>query len=234
MSLHFDNTVLNTISCGAGTATAVGSGAYTMVALVLTGTFNTNSGIVVGYLSGSAERSLLIDTGQLFGEGFDPGFGTLTTANWYWAGISKTAGSQQQRFHLAPYVSSGSFTWSHGTSSANVHGDHSPLDEFRIGDGNSRANLDMAAMAVFTSALSDLQIETACSRLASDLQAASPSAFWTMPLANGTNPLVDLTGGGANENSRTAGITASADPPSYSFSLSQASPKGGQFLAFFS
>lgn len=222
MSLNFDGSQVQYVGCSAGTIGATGTGDYTIVVLVQP---NANSGYVSlfsGSLTGTRERDIISDNGKWFGTGDFVGFGSVTNHNWYLVGQSKAAGTNLYHWHTWPYAADGSGTKTHGDESSGTHGDGSTIAGIRIGDGDDRGNGDIALVAIWKRVLSDADFNSLCGNTAQAFMSLSTGAPDALLLCNVSNPanVVDATGNGANATTVVGtGITISADPPSFDYSL---------------
>jgi len=199
---------------------------------------SSNTGFLSGWsggVGGTSRGGLLFAIAKLFGEGdFSSGFGegNFDDSVWRWYGYGKDPGSAHYVMHYADLAT---LTWSHGESSgAGNHSDTGTSDAFSLGMNANYAlgydSGDRAAGSLWTSHLSSSAIEAACTNAASALAAANPAAGWLFPEATSGSPIVDFTGGGADETSRSF-IATSPDPVDFDFTLS--SPfRGGQALPF--
>src|SRR5262245_16266721 len=230
MSLNF-GAISQHIDFSIGNAANLGNGAFTLLVLWKDA---GNTGLLAGHNSGTERQGYLLDTNHIFGTGdFSSGFGTATAGDWMWLGLSKPAGNNHYRGHMRDYSTAGA--WSHGEAvGAANHGDPGTSNAIQVGAIPSTASSqgDVAVCGIWTSVLTDVAIEGACTSALSDFMAASP--VWAVRMMNSApSSLQDLTGGGGNETSRTGTITNTADPPSYNFTLSSGHAKGAEFLSFF-
>jgi hypothetical protein len=211
----------------AGLSTAL-AGNFTIA--VLARTISSNWGLFGDYNSTdgtSPIRQFFLSNnsgGRLFGDGdFSNGFpdsgtlpGGLNDNVWRWHVFSKAAGTTHYRMHYADLAT---LTWVHGESvGAGNHTDNATTAQMF-----STWNIypqgfdsgDIAAIAVWSSNLSDGNIVTSCTKSAANLNdVVAPKGAWICkPNANTT--IKDVTGGGADEMSRQNAV-ASADPPGWS------------------
>lgn len=136
---------------------------------------------------------------------------TWTTGIWYLTGLTKASGSSTVRCHTYRYDTT---TWTH-TNYGNVsNGTNGSATELRTGwtSGADRLDGKMAACAVWTSVLTDLQIESLTARM-SDWLALSPAWAVQFNQTNVAQNVLDLTNGGGNQSS-LSGTSVSADEPS--------------------
>lgn len=225
------------IATSVGNAAGLYTGAFTVMCLAKM--TSSSRGFFSGWtggVGGTSRGGMLLVIAKIFGESdFSSGYGpgNFDDNVWRWYGYSKAAGSAHYVMHYADLAT---LTWSHGESSgAGNHSDTGSSDAFSLGMNVNYAlgfnSGDQAAEAVWTSHLSSSAIEAACTLAAADLAAGNPAAGWLFPEATSGSPIVDFTGGGADETSR-AFIATSADPSGYDFTLS--SPAVSQrFLPFF-
>lgn len=216
------------ISMTAGGAGAVGTGDYTMVALVQPA---GNCGVMSAYASTTLTREILIDSGAVFGLGdFSSGWPTVTPGNWYVMGQSKAAGSNTYRHHLWQYASDGSGTMSHGVSTGSgTHGDGSTITELRVGSNDNRANGLIAVVAYWDRVLSDAELDSLKSPNLSAWTAVSggaPKALISLQNWNGTTGAADVVGT-STFSGVTGTVNVGADPPSFNYSLAAAAAPAG-------
>src|SRR6185369_13541407 len=167
MSGTFSVSGTNAVNFTAGTAGAVGSGAYTMAALVQPAAGNNSAGFITALASSTVTRDLFEDVNKLFGvNDFSAGFGSITQGSWYLVAQTKASGSNTYRHHLWAYASDGSGTMSHGvsTSSAN-QGDGSTTTVLRLGSASVKANGLIAVGAWWARVLSDAELDSMKSNL---------------------------------------------------------------------
>lgn len=225
MSGFWDESASQYINMSVGAAAAAGSGAYTIAALwksaeVAVG--NTQSTMVAGYNSTSVRRGLITSGGNLFGEpsDFSSGFPGVAAATWYVSGIGKPAGSAHNRFHHWAYASDGSGTMTHGESTTGAANftDLGVLDAFHIGDGEVKGNGLIAVVGVWTSELSDADMETLMSGNLSDWAALSPAALFSLENWDGSTGCTDVVGT-STQTSLVGTVGTGANPPSFNFAL---------------
>jgi hypothetical protein len=224
----------NYVALSAGGVGAAGTGAHTIVVLMNPTTVtNPNHGIASLMASSTRTRDLICDTGALFGvNDFSSGFGTITgggtSSTWWVAAISKPAGSAHYRCHLWNYASPVSGSMSHGESvGAANQGDGSTITEIRVGDGDDIGNGLVAVVGVWTSVLSDAQLDTLVSNNLSDWAALSPAALISLQNWNGSTGCVDVVGT-SSQTGITGTVSTGANPPGFSFTLGGAVPYNPQ------
>jgi hypothetical protein len=200
------------IACALGAAAS--GGAYTFVSVVKVtaaaggGVFHSMFGIET-----AAEATdfffMLDDINKLYVQGPPSGrisLSTPVTGEWYLLAVSRPAGATQTvRWHLYRFSNT---TWVHennGTQSNTAQtDDHIAIANF--GNGVHISDHDAAAWGLWTSALSDVTLESLPASF--DAWAAASPTWWA--IGNGTTALIDETGGTGDEQSRV-GITASAE-----------------------
>jgi len=216
------------INMTAGAAGAVGSGAYTLAMLVRPTTGNNNSGLLWCDSAGSHQRSFFEDALNLFGlNDFSSGFPSLTQGNWFVIAQSKAAGSNLYRFHIWAYASDGSGTMSHGTESGGAsQGDGSTIDAIRIGIAEDRGNSLIAAVGLWTSALSDGQLDTLKSASLASWADLSPAELISLENWNGSTGATAVVGT-SSQSSITGSVGVGANPPGFSFALTAAAALSG-------
>lgn len=228
MSLNF-GTTSSFLTFSIGNAANVSNGACTLAVLWK---YNSNSGLIGAFSGASEQRGTGLDSGHLFGNNdFSNGFGTISViGDFYWLVLTKAAGNVTYRCHVKDYTAAGA--WAHGVSvGAGNHSDPGVSDNIRIGPSPADAvRGDVAVAALWTSALSDADVEAACTSALADLMAKSPTWAARFMLSAPTS-IQDLTGGGGNETARSGTVTATADPVGYNFALT--TPRPYDFFNFF-
>lgn len=216
------------ISMTAGSAGAVGSGAYTIA--VLAQPAGNNFGYVSTLASGTMNRELLQSGGALFGQGdFSSGFGTLTGGTWYVAAQSKAAGANTYRHHVWAYASDGSGTMSHGVATGSgTHGDGSTATELRVGSNDTFGAGLIAVVAFWTRVLADAELDSMKSGSLTawrDVSGGQPAELISLETWNGSTGCTAVIGT-SSQSSVSGTITSGANPPSFNFSLA-----GGSVVA---
>jgi hypothetical protein len=216
----------NYLSFSVGTAGAAGTGAYTIVVLAQPAVGNNGAGMCGLYTSGSANRDLFEDANALYGANdFSSGFGALTQGNWYLCAQTKAAGSNTYRHHLWAYASDGSGTMSHGVSAgSSAQGDGSAITEIRLGATEVQANGLIAVAAVWTSVLSDADLDGFKSANLSTWTTSSggqPKELISLENWNGASGASVLVGT-SSYSSTTGTVSSGSNPPGFSFALTAA------------
>jgi hypothetical protein len=158
---------------------------------------------------------------------FTSGSAALSTDNYYWAGFSHTSGGTP-RWHLRNVQSAGA--WSHADASGTVGDGSGPVTSIIVGNSSAAGSDDMrgeiAAIAVWGSALSDGAVQSACTLNASDLVTSSPAwgTLWNQA-STGTS-VTDFTGGSGNQTAISATSVGTDEPPGWSYSLSSSFTAG--------
>lgn len=155
---------------------------------------------------------------------FTTGSSSLTAANYYWVGFSHASGGTP-RWHIQNVQTAGA--WSHTDASATVGDGTGPVTSIIVGNSSAAGSDDMrgeiAAIAVWGSALSDGAVQSACTLSAADLVTSSPAwgTLWNQA-STGTS-VTDITAGGGNQTAISATSVGTDEPPGWSYSLSAAS-----------
>lgn len=148
---------------------------------------------------------------------------TITsTTTWYCLLIGKATGAAIPRFHLYDY---GASTWTHGdhgTAKANsAVGSPGFIWVGLNASALSDLNADVAVAAIWKDqAFADATIESWGIPLS--LQAwlaTTPSVLWAFNQASTSNPVLDITGGGADQNAIAGTSISGSDPPGFTYSL---------------
>jgi hypothetical protein len=223
MSFYLDGSGTNYITLSAGGCGAMGTGAFTIVAMWKTdgagGSFFNRAAFGL-YASSTLTRALEVDSSAVYGTNdFSSGYGSTTTGIWYVGAITKPAGSAHYRFHLWTYASDGSGTMSHGESAGAANqGDGSAITAIRIGSADFQGNGWVAVLGLWTSELADAQLDTLKSASLSSWSALSPQALITGNNWNGSTGANDVVGT-STQQSITGTVTTGAEPSGFSYSL---------------
>lgn len=203
------------IETAIGTLAGVGSGAYTLVALMKpNGTAFGAAGSLLH--SGVIARQIIFDTGKWYGAGDFSGFGTVVSGDWQLIGQSKAAGSNVYRWHYWDYTTGGAITHADGTG---THADPGAADDVRLGDGDNKGKQTIAALAAWKRVLSDAEFESICTTALADWLALSPDALWPLNQASASDPVSDATGNGADQVAVVGTIGTDTDPPGFNYTL---------------
>jgi hypothetical protein len=180
--------------------------------------------IAQGYTSANAALwGLLYTSSKFYNENnFGSGNGAPVLTDWMWAGYTKATGSVKPRWHFHNLTAA--TAWSHVDDGSNVADGSGTISKFAIGGhGTSGTGMQgsIAAIAMWSSVLSDATIETACASAAA-LAASSPSMGFLLNQAATTTAVTDFTGHGSTQSSLTGTTVDSDDPPGFSYTLSSA------------
>lgn len=221
------------ITVSAGGATQA-QGPVTIAGLVkITSGFSGTGWMLNGDDGSFVKFGLLVSGGPLFYENDFGGGLTPPTGVWVWIVGSKAAGASIPRWHVQNVTSGGA--WSHANGASTVNDLSGNATEMIIG-GQSFAGSgttwrgSIAVLAKWASVLTDLQVQSACTLLASDLLAATPSWMVRLNQASTATAVTDDTGGGGNQTAISGTSVDSDVPPGFDFSLtpppSGATPTG--------
>lgn len=210
----------NFLEFTAGSAGAVGTGAFSLFALVQPGVGNNNAGFVAGYASTTLVRGVGESSLHLYGPNdFSPsGFGTLTQGTWYIVGVTKAIASAPWRMHARAIGGA----WSHGvaTSAAN-QGNGSAVTAFRIGSvGIAAANGLIGAWAAWTSELADAVIDTIDDTTLQSWANITPQELVSLENWAGAGAGSATLIGTSAYSSTTGTGSVGANPAGYSFAVS--------------
>lgn len=206
------------IECGIGTCAAMGTGDFTIVALVK---FASTRGGVVGLWSDSASayrRGVILDGGALycvgdFGAGFVPTDLTTNGSAFQWVAARKQAGSNNIQWSHRDLTNNGSPE--HAPNGFNI-GDPGTATDIRIGEAdNVEGRHIIAVVALWDSFLSQAQVESLMTNDLADTRALSPDAL--LPCNVAAASVVDTTGNGADATSVSGTITAVSGPSGFTF-----------------
>lgn len=177
----------------------------------------TNTDIVTTLSSTTTRQALFLDAGKIFANNdFGAGGTGPTDKNgWYALAFTKVSGTNAYRYHLA--AQGGSFT--HSASGSSADGT-AGITSIIFGKGNIKggAKFDIAAAAMWTSALSDAAIDALGTSSMDTWLGASPVAAWQFNQASTGTAVNDLVGS-ANQTALT-GTTVVADPVGWSYHAS--------------
>lgn len=142
---------------------------------------------------------------------------TLNNTTWQLLAISKAGGNATPRFHRA--VLGGAYTHADGAS---VMGQPSTLcDRVEIGSSNSAnfQNMRLAVAAVWTRQLSDAEFESIIDGTDDirNVSGGGPSTLWQFNQTVTTDPIIDRTGGGADQVSLVGTSVITTDNPAWTF-----------------
>lgn len=205
----------------AGTAGAVGSGAYTLVALVQPTIGNNNTGMIGGRAAGSDVRALFEASLHLFGTNdFSTGDATtLAQGNWYVAAQTKLAGLNMYRHHLWLYDPSGAGVMAHGTSTGSANQpDGAAITSIRVGNAVVPGNCNIAAVALWDTVLADASLNTLRSSSLLAWAALLPDELITFENWNGATGWSTRLGTSA-QTAVNGTVGVGANPPDFNFNL---------------
>lgn len=176
---------------------------------------------VNGRAAGVTVRALFESGLHLFGPNdFSTGDATtLVQGNWYVAAQSKVGGANPYNHHLWLYDPSGAGIMAHGVSTGSANqGDGAALDQLRIGSALVGSNQDIAVVALWDSALSNVQLNTLRSGALSAWAALAPKELITYENWNGATGWSTRIGTSA-QTAINGIVGAGANPPSFDFAL---------------
>lgn len=238
MSRFFDgqNTTAS-VTFSPGNSTGIDQGPFTVAVLLR---FDTTAAgaltyVAAGLSSGGGEVWALIgfDLAFFLSNDFNAGSGQLTIGPWYWVAATKGNGASTVRWHIKNVTSAGA--WSHANETGTVNDGAGPVASIVSGNSAAAGTGDFrgwkAAEALWSSELTDLGIEAACTLNASDLVASNPvwGVLWNQ--SSTATSVSDFTGGGGNQTAISAtSVDAAQEPPGWSYALSGSSPAGWQLV----
>lgn len=221
MSRFFDgNFATESIVFAPGNAT-FDQGPITMVALVKQTSVAT-AFVLAGLNAGTDVYGLLTDASRPYiSRDFSAGGPLFTVDDWWWLAVTKAAGNVAPRWHLRNVTTGGAWTHANGTTA--VTDGTGPVDTIVVGNLTAAGANDwrglIAAVAVFGSALSDAQIEGACTLAAADLATAGPAWGTVFDQSSTATAAVDFTGGGGNQTAISGTSVSADDPPGWSYTV---------------
>jgi hypothetical protein len=211
----FDN-VDDSVGCATGALASQTVANVTWV-MVLRRAADGTAGLMQAFGGGSNRFWLTINSSNqlslgVSSEGGSTSAFTVTAAeDWVLIALTKAAGTQPARFHKHVYAT-GASTHSAGSGSAG-DGTAPGSGTWRFGSFFSTyINGDLAAAAVFPRVLDDQEIDNLAHSLHTWL-ASAPSAMWVFDQATVSQPVVDWTGGGANQSDITGTAVAASSAP---------------------
>ncbi len=204
-----------------GAAGAVGSGGYTIAALVRPAIGNNDMAMVNGRVTGVTTRALFESGLHLFGvNDFSTGDATtLAQGNWYVTAQTKLTGSNPFNHHLWLYDPSGAGVMAHGVSTGSANQpDGAALNQLRIGNGPVVSNGEVAVVALWDTPLSNVQLDTLKSGSLLAWAALAPKELITFENWNGATGWSTRLGTSA-QTAVNGTVTVGANPPSFNFNL---------------
>lgn len=223
MSGSWDNSGQQYIALSAGACGPVGTGAHTIAMLIQRGGATSNDQLIACYAGATLVRQMLIDSsGPVFAQGdFGNGSSTSITAGvWYVVVASKIAGTAAYRYAVWLYASDGSGTMVHNSSSDATHPtDGAAITQIRIGGGDVNGFGLIAVAALWTSVLTDTQLDTLKSAALADWAALSPQSLISLENWDGSTGCTDVVGTAA-QTGITGAVQAGANPTGFDFTLS--------------
>jgi hypothetical protein len=138
--------------------------------------------------------------------------GLVAASQWALIAVTKASGTATPRFHVYRYDLS---SWTHANASGTLgNGGSVSGGTIRMGAWEDGYEFDgrYAAAALYPTALSDMAVETLDDSYANWLTAA-PAGMWILNQVHVTHPVLDETGGGADEFDATPpSVVANASP----------------------
>lgn len=206
-----------------GGAGAVGTGAFSLYALINLAVGNNNGGFVAGYATNTLVRGIGSSGLHLYGANdFSPsGFGTLTQGVWYEVMVTKSSASALWRMHLRLVNPGGTpGAWSHGTAAGgSAQGNGSAITNFRIGNvGIAQANGLIGAWAAWTSELADATIDLIDGTGLASVNAQAPQEMVALDGWAGTSGDVVLVGT-CSRSAVTGTASIGANPNGFGFTI---------------
>ena len=205
-------------------------GGPTTLLFIVKPTAVSNQGLINARESGSRKWSMNnFSDGLIYYENVGAGFcssntvGWNATDGWRLLGVTKANGSAVARWHGYKF-SIGAASWVHVNTSSGSVGDASlstGIDAIGLGylDNDEVLNGRLAVAGAWKSVLTDLDIEGLTASLA-DWVDLSPDALWPFNQASTSDPVLDITGGGADQVAiNGTSVVTGDDPPGFDFSL---------------
>jgi hypothetical protein len=161
-----------------------------------------------------SDGHLWVTVGSAFGRQTD----AYAAGSWYLYVATKATGTSPVRGHLCDMATS---IWTHTDYLTLANSANTPVDHVLLGQSfTDHLGGLYAAAAVWNTALTDGQIEGLRPGLAA-WNALSPVAMWRMNQAATSDPVIDLTGHGADQTAieATNQTISSSVPPTFSFDL---------------
>jgi hypothetical protein len=229
MSRAFNGgTSLDMITFGVGAAPP-DQGPITMAILAKASGVATNTSYMLQGVNGStAVFSELFSNNagaKLFMEAdFGNGAAGISATDWVWYVGTKASGSALPRWHIKDLTTNSA--WTHTNGSANVGDGSGPITAIRIGSNNSLGTTfrgSIAVVALWDTALTDLDVEAACTFAYSDA-VITKAAKWAVKLdqASIATSVTNDAAGGGNQTAisgTTVDVTGTPDPPGFNYAL---------------
>ncbi len=214
----------NTVQWTAGSAGAVGTGAFSLYALVNVPTGNNNAGFFGGFATNTLVRGIGLSNMHMYGNNdFSAnGYGTLSHDVWYEVMETKSSASAPWRMHYRLVNPGGTpGAWSHGTAvGAANQPNGSTVTNFRIGNVTiAQANGLIAAWGAWTSELSDASIDTITGTGLASVAALSPQELVSLENWAGSGSGSLTVVGTSAYSTSTGSNTVGANPSGFNFSV---------------
>jgi hypothetical protein len=226
MSRAFNGgTSLDSITMSVGTAPP-DEGPITIAVLAKPSSASFSGWAVQGRNGTTGIWSLLVDSGKLFCENDFGSGGPSHGTGWCWFVVTKASGSVIPRWHKHDLTAA--TAWVHQDDTSNAADGSGPITNVMIGSNGSLGNTwrgNIAAIATWTSVLSDAAIEAACTLAASALKAATPGWMVRLNQASTATAVTDDSGGGSTQTA-ISGTTVDTvnEPPGWSYTLTSTTP----------
>lgn len=207
------------VTLAAGGAAGVPAGAWTVATIIKPAVLDSYQ-VLIGLGSAIVNLGLWITASggvQAVAGGFNAPIELPLTGEWLLVAISKTAGEAAPRGHLYRYSTG---TWTH-LDSGNTLSDQGTVTTIDLGNtGNDWYYTGhMAVAGVWDAALSDPQVETLESSLRAWLDTGAV-AVWPLDQDSTSIPVIDITGGGADQTATSGtSVVTGDDPPGFDWSL---------------
>lgn len=219
-------TALDSITFGVGNGPP-DEGPITIAVLAHPSATNFTGWILNGHDGTFARWSMLASGNpvKLFMEGDFGSGGPALAADWYWLVGTKASGSVPPRWHVKD-LTTGS-AWAHVDGSANVSDNTGVATTIVLGNHIAGGAGDsfrgrIAAAATWTGALTDLQVEAACTLSAADLLTAGPGWMVRLNQASTATSVPDDTGHAGGQTAISGTVVDADEPPGWSYALTVA------------
>lgn len=230
MARTYSGSGSNYIQCDVGACGPAGTGAFTVVSLIKLDLFAGASALWTGRVGSSNARDAIVTGHLCFGAGdFSSGFGPITEDEWWWIVEQKVAGAAHLEWAIGKYPVTDpddpdpavGILFGESSGSAD-HTDPGTLVEIWLGEADIRGRGTHALHAMFNNHLTQAQIKSGLTTALADLMALTAAGCWPLNQASSSDPVVDVTGGGADEVATIGTVGVGADPPGYNFAISAA------------
>lgn len=220
MSRQFNGTSdFVTFSIGAA---ASQQGPITIAALIKPTSAVGTRQIVGAVTAGSAVSwGLLMDANSYYVENLFTSPTNGITNDWQWIVVTKASGNVAPTFHLKDVTTAGA--WTHSLAGGTANNATPPAATIGVGGlpaGTRTYQGLVAAVVVWNTEFSSIQVENSCTLAASNLfTVASPNWGTLWNQGSTATPVPDFTSNGGNQTAITGTTVSGDDPPGFNYAL---------------